>query len=25
VRGVSYTFALLILALVMWQLIGPRI
>jgi membrane-associated protease RseP (regulator of RpoE activity) len=25
VRGVSYTFALLIFALVMWQLIGPRI
>ena len=25
VRGVSYTFALLILGLVLWQLIGPRI
>ncbi len=25
VRGVSYTFALLILGLVVWQLIGPRI
>jgi membrane-associated protease RseP (regulator of RpoE activity) len=25
VRGVSYTFALLILALVLWQVIGPRI
>lgn len=25
VRGVSYSFALLILALVLWQLIGPRI
>jgi len=25
VRGVSYTFAFLILGLVLWQLIGPRI
>ena len=25
VRGLSYTFAFLILALVLWQLIGPRI
>ena len=25
VRGVSYAFALLILALILWQIIGPRL
>jgi membrane-associated protease RseP (regulator of RpoE activity) len=25
VRGVSYAFALMILALILWQIIGPRL